>query len=44
MGAIGVSGIARAFDTRTAKDIAKVREIYMKDYIAELMAEWEGSR
>lgn len=29
-------------NTSTAKDIAKDREKYMKDYISEFMDEWEG--
>ena len=31
-------------NTRTAKDIAKARETYMKDYISEFMNEWDGTR
>lgn len=34
--------LTELMNTRTAKDIAKDREKYMKDYIAEFMAEWEG--
>ena len=31
-------------NTATAKDIALARERYMKDFIAEFMAEWDGLR
>ena len=31
-------------NTPTAKEIAKARDRYMRDYIAEFMAEWEGNR
>lgn len=31
-------------NTCTAKDIAKGREAYMKDYISEFMDEWDGIR
>ena len=31
-------------NTPTAKEIAKARDRYMKDYIAQFMAEWDGNR
>ena len=31
-------------NTHTAKDIAKEREMYMKDYVSHFMDEWEGIR
>ena len=31
-------------NTSTAKEIAQARHAYMKDFIAEFMAEWEGIR
>ena len=31
-------------NTRTAMDIARERETYMREYIAEFMDEWEGKR
>lgn len=31
-------------NTRTAMDIAREREAYMREYIAEFMDEWEGKR
>ena len=31
-------------NTNTAKQIAAARDQYMKDYIAEFLAEWDGER
>ena len=31
-------------NTPTAKQIAKARDRYMREYIAEFMAEWEGEK
>ena len=36
--------LTELMNTCTAKDIAKGREIYMKDYISEFMDEWDGIR
>lgn len=36
--------LTELMNTCTAKDMAKAREKYMKDYIAEFMNEWEGIR
>lgn len=34
--------LADGMHTATAKEIAAVRDRYMKDYVAEFLAEWEG--
>lgn len=36
--------LTEMMNTKTAKEIAKEREGYMKAYIDEFMAEWEGER
>ncbi len=36
--------LTELMNTPSAKEIAKSRENYMKEYIAEFMAEWEGIR
>lgn len=36
--------LTELMNTYTAKDIAKGREAYMKDYISEFMDEWDGIR
>ena len=36
--------LADMMNTNTAKEIAAARNQYMKDYIAEFLAEWDGER
>ena len=36
--------LADMMNTNTAKEIADARNQYMKDYIAEFLAEWDGER
>ena len=36
--------LTRMMNTPTAKEIAKAREAYMKEYMEEFLAEWNGER
>ena len=36
--------LASLMNTKTAADIAALRESYMKDFLSEFMAEWDGAR